>query len=134
MEFLLYGLLFLLLASSIWLSYTKTEIENQLRLLQLENQKLKESELALADANVKMAQLYLEIEESRNELKKSYEVLQTKQAELATALSELEQTRDNLIRINQLLKESEKNLEEKVQTRTKELLKAKEEAEIANKV
>lgn len=130
-------------------------IFNQFHQAELEVKRLKQGEIALADANVKMALLYDEIESqkialemSNHELASSHQQIKESHEQVIASEEELRQTIEELVSINeqmaktqkelqianQLLQENERELEQKVTLRTNEFFIAKENAERANKV
>ena len=94
------------LISSCSLIFFYQKYQTQTNQLQDEIKKLKLSETAVADASVSMAQLYLEIEESRNELKKANHGLEENQIIMEQYANALKTTLDQLAETNQILLDS----------------------------
>ncbi len=142
--------------------YSNQQAQKVIHDLEVEAKKMKEAEVSLANANITMTQLYLDLEETRNEideknaeltatsmdledkvkalftanndLTSAFEKLAQQQEELQATSEELSKVHVELLENNQKLKENEAILETKVIERTIEFQRAKEEAERANKV
>ncbi|MDW8335294.1 MAG: ATP-binding protein, partial [Bacteroidia bacterium] len=88
-----------------------------------------------------MAELYTQLEEKNNELEQKNNIISAHEEELRQTVEELVATNEEMARMqaalieaNTRLRESERELERKVELRTRELLQAKEAAERANRV
>lgn len=132
-----------------------SEALERILLLNRQMSEMRTTQAALADANVKMAQLYEEIESSKSEVEQKNSLLEQSRSEIEDKMSQLvqvntelseafqrladqqkvlEATTSDLRDANKKLEQNELELEKKVIDRTQELTKAKDDAEKANRV
>lgn len=82
-----------------------TDLESALQIIEqqeAEIQKLKDSEVALSDANIRVAELYMDLEDSQNQVLEQQEEIQRQNEELE---ANLEHLRD----VNKMVKKSHQN-------------------------